>query len=296
MKFKFSSITIMLLCLIVLIQASIYTGVSWQKNAKKWKATLAYNKKQYYGGYFDEEEQAAMSINLLCDKFGIKRKNPTIDKKTDAMQQIPYTTSIYTGVTWNRHLKKWQTQLTHNYNYYFGGCFDKEEQAAMKANLLCDKYGIKRKNPDINISPDEMEQIPNTTSIYTGVCWNRKTKQWRTKLTINKKEYYGGNFDNEEHAAMSINLLCDKFGIKRKNPKIDVDLIQKNTKSNIDQENIVNMEDESILLYALTDECENNFMKSKDKKISNITGSCKSQKRKRKNEAITNDTILNKKC
>jgi len=24
----------------------------------------------------------------------------------------------------------------------------------------------------------------------------------------NKKTYYGGYFDNEEHAAMSVNLLC----------------------------------------------------------------------------------------
>ena len=39
----------------------------------------------------------------------------------------------------------------------------------------------------------------------------------------NKKEYYAGSFDNEEHAAMKVNLICDKFEIKRKNPMIDIE-------------------------------------------------------------------------
>ena len=38
------------------------------------------------------------------------------------------------------------------------------------------------------------------------------------------KKYYAGLFDNEKHAAMKVNLLCDKLGIKRKNPMIDVEL------------------------------------------------------------------------
>ena len=41
-------------------------------------------------------------------------------------------------------------------------------------------------------------------------------------MTHKKKKYYGGLFDNEEHAAMKVNLLCDKYGIERKNPMIDI--------------------------------------------------------------------------
>ena len=47
-----------------------------------------YNKKKYFGGYFDNEEQAAMKVNLLCDKNGIERKNPMIIIKTDVIQQV----------------------------------------------------------------------------------------------------------------------------------------------------------------------------------------------------------------
>merc|ERR1712034_114040 len=104
-----------------------------------------------------------------------------------------------------------------------GGLFDNEEQAAMKINLLCDKMGIDRKNPMINLKPDAMQQqFKNQTSNYSGVCWHRDKKKWQARLTHNKNKYYGGLFDNEEHAAMQVNLLCDKYGIERKNPMIDI--------------------------------------------------------------------------
>ena len=43
-------------------------------------------------------------------------------------------------------------------------------------------------------------------------------------MSHNKKKYYGGYDDHEEHAAMKVNLLCDKLEIERKNPTIDIDL------------------------------------------------------------------------
>ena len=42
-------------------------------------------------------------------------------------------------------------------------------------------------------------------------------------MKLNGKVYYGGYFDNEEHAAMIVNLLCDEYGIKRKNLTINID-------------------------------------------------------------------------
>ena len=48
----------------------------------------------------------------------------------------------------------------HKGKYYFGEYFDIEEHAAMKINLLCDKYEIKRKNPMINIDLDVKRKNP----------------------------------------------------------------------------------------------------------------------------------------
>ena len=47
-----------------------------------------HNKKIYFGGYFDNEEQAAMKVNLLCDKNEMERRNPMIDKENDVIQQV----------------------------------------------------------------------------------------------------------------------------------------------------------------------------------------------------------------
>ena len=75
-------------------QTSKYTGVSWNQHCKKWQAQLKHNKKLYYGGLFDNEEHAAMGVNLLCLKFGIKRKNLRINMNNDANQQVIHSLSF----------------------------------------------------------------------------------------------------------------------------------------------------------------------------------------------------------
>merc|ERR1712034_209839 len=87
-----------------------------------------------------------------------------------------------------------------------------------------------------------------------GVCWQKNRKKWHAHFIHHAKTYYGGLFDHEEDAAMQINLICDDIGIKRKNPEINEDAIQNETKFKIYQcatENIVNetvkIEDKNIL-------------------------------------------------
>jgi len=241
MKSQFSFIAIMFLCAITPILStskdhdvggnknSKYTGVFWHKVAKKWQATLKHNKQEHYGGLFDIEEHAAMKVNLLCEKYGEARKNPSIIIEPDAMQQFPNQTSQYRGVSWKKDNKKWQTHLMHNKKKYQGRYFDNEEQAAMEVNLLCDKLGIKRKNSMVIIEPDAMQQVSNLTSQYIGVSWHKGNKKWQATLMHKTQEHYGGYFDKEEYAAMKVNLLCDKYGIQRKNPMIIIepDVIQK---------------------------------------------------------------------
>jgi len=209
---------------------SQYTGVQWHKDAKKWQAILSNKGKQYYGGVFDNEEHAAMKINLLCDKCGIERKNTTINIELDKIiQHAQNKTSKYTGVRWRKDNKKWEARLTNKEKWYYGGLFDIEEHAAMKVNLLCDKCEIKRKNPGIKIELDVIIQhVQNPTSKYNGVSRHKATKKWEAKFTHNQKIYYGGLFDKEEDAAMEVNLLCDKCKIERRNTMINIgqDLIQ----------------------------------------------------------------------
>merc|ERR1712096_117318 len=169
----------------------------------KWKAKL----NDYYGGLFDNEGQAAMKVNLLCDELGIERKNPIIDIELDTIHPCQNHTSIYRGVSWNNNAKKWQAELTHNKKQCYGGLFDNEEHAAMKVNLLCDRLGIKYKNPMIDIEPDKIQTV-HKSSQYIGVSWIEDRKGWKAQMMNNKKQYCGGYFDNEEDAAMKINLFC----------------------------------------------------------------------------------------
>ena len=57
---------------------------------------MKHNEKLHYGGLFDNEEQAAMQVNLLCEKNGIDRKNPMIDLEPDAMQQVTHSSHTIT--------------------------------------------------------------------------------------------------------------------------------------------------------------------------------------------------------
>ena len=47
-----------------------------------------HRRKDHFCGYFDNEEHAAMKINLLCDKIEIKRKNPMIIIEPDEIQKV----------------------------------------------------------------------------------------------------------------------------------------------------------------------------------------------------------------
>merc|ERR1711925_1353 len=216
------------------------------------------------GGYCDNEEQAAMKVNLLCDKYGIERHNPTIIIEPDLIQQVQSQTSNYIGVSWDKDKKKWHARLCHNKKHYHGNYFDIEEHAAMNVNLLCDKFDIKRKNLEINI--DIIQKVKNKTSKYIGVSWNTNTKKWEARLRHNGKKYHGGHFDVEKDAAMGVNLLCDKCDIESKNPTI----VQNQSK----EENIVKIEDESIIYgFESKNECESNLKKSKDERVSIVRSS-----------------------
>merc|ERR1712034_69335 len=257
-----------------------------KKDSKKWHAQLMHQHKKHYGGLFDNEEDAAMSVNLLCDDYEVERKNPKINLKLFEAYQVQNSISQYIGVSWIRERKKWRARLPHKGKKYSAGLFDNEKHAAMKVNLLCDKFGIQRKNPMIDIEFDVIPQVNNSTSQYTYVHWDKTKKKWRARLPHNEKKSCGGYFDNEEHAAMKVNLLCDELGIERKNSMVDIkfDEIRQKTKSNQPKvENIVNEQEvkveEENILYGLKDQCENNFIKK----------SCQNQKRKRKEDLILND-------
>jgi hypothetical protein len=67
-------------------KTSKFVGVS--RNQGKWLAQV----KNKNGGRYDNERDAAMRVNLLCDMFMIPRKNPSID--FELQEQVIHSLSI----------------------------------------------------------------------------------------------------------------------------------------------------------------------------------------------------------
>merc|ERR1712034_105902 len=93
-------------------------------------------------------------------------------------------------------------------------------------------------------------------------------------------------------AAMSVNLLCDKCEIERKNLAINIqpETFQENIKSKINQSKTENTIDEKVkveeenVLSQFKNECENQFMECNDKQNIIVTTSYESSQKRKRNE------------
>merc|ERR1711925_41050 len=120
------------------------------------------------GGFFDKEEHAAIKINLLCEQFGIKRRNPTINM--DDIQKKKEKTSKYKGVYSHKQNGKWRVQLSiKGQKAKYGGIFKNELEAAKKANQLCEELGIPIYNPEISAIPSQQYQHDDCNTIGNPV-------------------------------------------------------------------------------------------------------------------------------
>lgn len=64
-------------------KSSQYHGVSWITATQRWIGSVHYKGKSNYAGTWKSEIDAAYSVNLLCDKLGLPRKNPQIGDPPD---------------------------------------------------------------------------------------------------------------------------------------------------------------------------------------------------------------------
>ena len=65
---------------------------------------MQHNNKKYCYGSFDNEEDAAIKVNLICDKCEIKHKNPTIKMKLDVIQHSIHSLYVLRQTERNRDL------------------------------------------------------------------------------------------------------------------------------------------------------------------------------------------------
>merc|ERR1712096_171791 len=94
--------------------------------------------------------------------------------------------------------------------------FDKEFDANKKYKQLCNKMGISPQNSAICELPKQQQS--EKKSQYKGVYWHKEKSKWSVQLWLKeKKQKYGGYFENELDAAKRVNQLCEKLEIPLQN-------------------------------------------------------------------------------
>jgi len=203
-------------------KTSQYHEVFWAKQNDKWCAQLRLHRKQIYGGMFNDELDAAKSVNQLCDEMRIPYKNPGVSAMPNQNRQAKEKTSQYLGVHWNKQRKKWCARLHLYRHVHYGGTFNDELDAAKRVNQLCEQIGIPHKNPEISAIPNQKWKSKQQTSKYKGVFWKKRQKKWAVELCLHGgQKKYGGLFKDELDAAKRVNQLCKELRIPHKNPRIE---------------------------------------------------------------------------
>jgi len=215
------------------MNASQYKGVYYHNQTDKWYARLYLRVgKNKYGGYFNNELDAAQRVNQLCEELKIRLKNPGItgmpNQQGKHKASLKHKVSQYNGVCWHKENKKWSVQIhKQGGKRRYGGMFDDELDAAKRANQLCEEMGIPHKNHGISAIPNQQCHAREKTSQYIDVHWYKQRHKWAVQLNLKGgKKMYGGLFTDELDAAKRVNQLCEKMGIPHKNPEISAIPIQ----------------------------------------------------------------------
>lgn len=102
------------------LRYSNYRGVTWNKNSKKWVASIKINSKNKHLGYFNTEEEAS----LYYESALLAIRNGEVTKVKEKA-----TTSKYKGVSWHKGVSRWIAQITIDGNKIHIGTFKIEEDA-----------------------------------------------------------------------------------------------------------------------------------------------------------------------
>jgi hypothetical protein len=115
------------------VHTSIYRGVSWSKQNKKWQVQIRVGRKTKHIGYFAASDEIAAA--RASDAFVIAKKlNKPLNFPDNAAAKghvvTSSTTSHFRGVCWIKSTKKWKVQIRDGGKPMHIGVFDDEVEAA----------------------------------------------------------------------------------------------------------------------------------------------------------------------
>lgn len=114
-----------------------------------------------------------------------------VTNRENTNQKHMESTSKFTGVYWRKDNKKWRATIEVDGVKVSLGHFDNEEEAS-------EYYENALKAIENGTEIQIKERI--TTSKYKGVCLNKRTNKWKSRITISKKVKNLGDFLTEIEA------------------------------------------------------------------------------------------------
>ena len=177
----------------------------WYAGNSKWDSKIKKTRKMrmhryimgvYLGRTLEPEEQ----IDHI-DGDGLKNNISNlrvVSNRENCQNRHDKIYSKYPGVTWNKSIKKWTTNIFIENKAKRLGAYESEEEAYaeyMKANELIKEDKI---SEIFEIWPSKEK-----TSKYKGIHWNAKKNKWIAQIYKNGKQKYLGIFKDEEKALQA---------------------------------------------------------------------------------------------
>ena len=143
-------------------KTSQYVGVHFSKAGKKWVTILNHRKREYYLGYHDTEEEAALVYDKKAlELYGEKAKVNFPHKRRSLLREI-------------------EMERLEN---------PKEEERERRFQKRRSIY-----------NQGKLRDVKKTSK-YVGVCLYKGSNRWRVKISHRRVLYHLGYFANEEEAA-----------------------------------------------------------------------------------------------
>jgi hypothetical protein len=205
---------------------SKFTGVSWNRTTKNWKATIAIDGKVQHLGYFNNEDDAARAFDERAAPLGRRVNFPGPVQAPAVKRGAHGIVSQYTGVYWNIGNEKWNTAITIDGKTASLGSHSSEEAAARAYDERAGPLGWPMNFP---VEEGQDQAVKNGASKYEGVC--RVMNLWAAVGVKHGERLRLGCFKTEEEAARAVDdHSVAALGLPRKHFPVEGELRQASVK------------------------------------------------------------------